>query len=371
MVAVEQSDVVVVGAGISGLAAARSLLDAGRKVIVLESRDRVGGRLQSVAVDGGAEGEPVPLDLGATWFWPGEPRVARLVEQLGLVTHPQHLDGDAVYHDPSGAQRLSGNPIDVPSFRFSAGAQSLPARLADTLPPGTVRLSTAVSRVELAEPNLTVSYEAGPAGESGSGAAGTIRAAHVVLALPPALAVHRIEFLPGLPERLAGLAAATPVWMGAVTKVVAVYPRPFWRDHGLAGAAISHLGPMREIHDMSGPDGMPAALFGFVPRPPADPAALDDAVIEQLATLFGPAAARPVELLKADWRQEPDTSPPGVDRLTAYQTFGHELYLRPAVGGRLHWSSTETGRVAPGHVEGALEAAERVVGQILHDGVEG
>ncbi len=108
-------DVAIVGAGISGLALARHLVDAGLDVVVLEARDRVGGRLH--AVDG--------FDLGATWFWPNEPRVQALIGDLGVPIHAQHLDGDAVYHDPGGMQRLDGNPIDVASGRFVGGASSL------------------------------------------------------------------------------------------------------------------------------------------------------------------------------------------------------------------------------------------------------
>jgi len=153
--------------------------------------------------------------------------------------------------------------------------------------------------------------------------------------------------------------------MGAIAKVVAVYDTAFWRADGLAGAAISHIGPMREIHDMSGPDGSPAALFGFAPGTIDQPTATADACLAQLVELFGPRAAEPLELVVHDWRAEQWTSPPGVERLTAYQTFGHPLYAEAAMGGRLHWCSTETATQAPGHIEGALVAAERAATAIL------
>jgi monoamine oxidase len=154
--------------------------------------------------------------------------------------------------------------------------------------------------------------------------------------------------------------------MGAITKVVAVYDRPFWREHGLAGAGISHIGPMREVHDMSGPDGIPAALFGFAASPDASAAPISRAaLIEQLVALFGVDAASPIELLVQDWRDDPYTSPPNVASLTNYGTFGHPLYAEPALDGRLHWASTETSTVNPGHVEGALHAAHRAAVAVL------
>ena len=182
--------------------------------------------------------------------------------------------------------------------------------------------------------------------------------------MSPATAVHLIDFGGALDGDVLALAEATPVWMGAFAKAVAWYERPFWRDAGLAGAAFSHAGPLREVHDMSGPDGSPAALFGFAPLQPGQPTPTHDEVLAQLAELFGDEAAGPAGLEIADWRAEPYTSPPGVDALGAYGAYGHPLFRQPALGGRLHWASTETATDAPGHVQGALSAATRAAAAI-------
>ena len=338
---------VVIGAGIGGLMVARHLTGAGHAVQVLEARDRLGGRLHATTTGGRR------LDLGATWFWPGERRVAELVTEFGITTHPQHLAGDAVFHDRPVAQRLDGNPLDVPSSRFSDSAIALVEGVAAALPDGTIHTSRPVSRIKRQEDGLVVHHSDG-----------IVHATHVVLAVPPATVVRSIEFEPPLPDRIAGLAANTPVWMGAIAKVVAVYDEPFWRTQGLSGSGISHLGPMRELHDMSGPDGDPAALFGFAPLGTDGQAPSREAVLAQLGELFGARAAEPVELVIQDWRAEPFTSAPGVAGLQNYQTYGHAGFAEP-VNGRLHWASTETSPVAPGHIEGALAAAERTAAAIL------
>ena len=83
-------DVAIVGAGLSGLIAARRLRARGRTVTVLEARDRVGGKMWTAAV-GGHHG-----DLGAHWIGPTQDRVAALARELGVRTEPQPLEGRAV-----------------------------------------------------------------------------------------------------------------------------------------------------------------------------------------------------------------------------------------------------------------------------------
>ena len=67
--------VIVVGAGLSGLAAARRLVAAGHDVLVLEGRDRVGGR-----TEGGHLADGTPIELGGQWIGPTQNRMYELVE---------------------------------------------------------------------------------------------------------------------------------------------------------------------------------------------------------------------------------------------------------------------------------------------------
>lgn len=340
--------VVVVGAGVAGLSLARTLIAAGSEVTVIEARDRVGGRLHSVRSDVG------PLDLGATWFWPGEARVGALTADLGLTVHPQFLDGDALFDDGTEVRRLDGNPLDVPSGRWTDGAHALAEGLAAALPAGTVSTGEAARTISVDGSDLVVETSRA-----------TYHAGHVALALPPALAVARLRFRPELDSQLAELARTTPVWMGAITKVVVSFTKPFWRTAGLSGSAVSHRGPLGELHDMSGPDGTPSALFGFAPRAPAG-GPDREAVIAQLVRLFGSEAHGAIDVHVHDWRAERWTSPADVEAHTGYHTYGHPAYAKPVFDGRLHWTSTETSPVAPGHVEGALAAAERTAAAILN-----
>jgi monoamine oxidase len=85
------TDVVVVGAGFSGLAAARKLAKAGKSVIVLEARDRVGGKVRNEVLDDGDITE-----AGGTYIGPTQTRMAALAKEYGVATYPTFDTGNTV-----------------------------------------------------------------------------------------------------------------------------------------------------------------------------------------------------------------------------------------------------------------------------------
>lgn len=87
-----EADVVIVGAGLSGMIAAREVLAAGLVPIVLEADERVGGRILTEEVLPG-----VPVELGAQWIGDTHDRMFRLAAELGVETFPQYDEGETSY----------------------------------------------------------------------------------------------------------------------------------------------------------------------------------------------------------------------------------------------------------------------------------
>ena len=98
-----EADVCVVGAGLSGLAAADGLRRAGASVVLLEARDRVGGRLETIRLAGG-----VPVDLGGQWLGAGQRRLAALARSLSIATFPTYTAGENLLALDGRRRRYSG-----------------------------------------------------------------------------------------------------------------------------------------------------------------------------------------------------------------------------------------------------------------------
>src|SRR5262245_41849414 len=86
------ADVVVVGAGLAGLAAAREASRLRLEPVVLEARDRVGGRTLNEGI-----GEGKIVEVGGQWVGPTQTRALELIDELGLETFPTYGEGKNLF----------------------------------------------------------------------------------------------------------------------------------------------------------------------------------------------------------------------------------------------------------------------------------
>ena len=101
-------DTVVVGAGVTGLTAAHRLVQGGQDVLVLEARDRVGGRLRTETH------HDSDFEIGGQWVSPDQSALIGLLDELGLETYPRYREGESLYVDREGvAHRFVGEALPV------------------------------------------------------------------------------------------------------------------------------------------------------------------------------------------------------------------------------------------------------------------
>jgi monoamine oxidase len=436
----ETADVIVIGGGLSGLSAARRLTEAGAQVVLLEARDRVGGRTFH-----GPIGDR-RFDLGAQFVGPTQDRVRALAAEFGLQIKPVVTTGKRIWelrHDrlefgqgnpplPLGtlldlphvmgrvdamATRVGAvSPWDAPdaaaldaqtaaswaaahsytentmdlltcstravfgadpdelSMLFVAfytaqgdslemltntqggaqdsiivgGTQQLALKLAEKLG-AVVRLNQPVSLVRQDEQGVSVTTQAGA----------TLRARHVVIAMPPA-AAERLQFDPPLPPARRELQQRAP--MGRYFKVIVTYDKPFWRDAGYSGEVASVPGPITASYDDDPGDGS-GALLNFIGGDHAlhwralPPDQQKQAVLDCLARWFGNAALKPTGYGFNPWGEQRFTGGAPVAVLAP----GVLSRLGPALRapcGRIYWAGTEAAEKWTGYMDGAIRAGE-------------
>ena len=346
-------DVAIVGAGLCGLALARTLVACGLVVQVIEARDRLGGRVFTQACESSGQ----PLDLGATWFWPEtEPRITALLAELGLASHPQHDPGDALWlTDPNRGPERRSEPggVHVGAKGITGGAARLVDALAASLPAGCLRTGLAVRDLRDLGAFIELQTDFGP----------NIQARQVVLAMAPRLVQEHILFEPPLPTAVGQALLATPTWMAAQAKSVTTFEQPFWRSAGHSGNAFVRHGQavLGEVFDAS--SGAGGALGGFVALNAGQrenfKRGLPLLIDSQLAQLFGPQAQSGHAVLQ-DWAREPWTCSTLDSKQPPEPPQNEPLLRQPLWEGRLFLGGSETAAHGAGHMEGALESADRL-----------
>lgn len=158
--------------------------------------------------------------------------------------------------------------------------------------------------------------------------------------------------------------------MGAVTKIHAVYERPFWREDGLNGQLVSDDGMLRITFDDSPEDGSYGMLVGFVAGHECrlfetwDQATRRAALLTDLRAAFGEKAGEPLELVEQRWMAEPFTRGGPVAVFSPGMLTGCGTALREPVG-PIHWAGTETAERWCGYIDGALTSGDRAAAEVL------
>ena len=353
-------DIAIVGGGLCGLALLRLLSGSGLDVVLFEARARLGGRVLSVPARGGHPGG----DLGPGWYWPDtQPLLNGLITELGLRTFAQHDQGISLYvggPDQPPAS-LGERPVHDGARRIDGGMGRIIEGLAHALPPARLQTGCWLHRLRDHGDHVELGFTDTAFGR-------TVRARHVVLALPPRLIDETLAFEPALPAELRAAMRDTPTWMAAQAKLLAACEQPVWRVFGCSGNAfVRHAqAVVGEVFDACDAAGTRAALGGFVTPPAALRRQIDlpAAVIGEFAKLFGPTL-RCTDFALQDWAAESLTcSRRDREQAESVHPGDAPLLRLPYWGGRLLFGGSETAARHAGYLEGALLAAARLAGEL-------
>ncbi|KAF2098756.1 putative amine oxidase [Rhizodiscina lignyota] len=458
-------DVIVVGAGLSGLRAAVDIYRAGLSVLVLEARDRVGGK--TLSLDSSGRGGKV--DVGAAWINDSnQSEMYKLAREFGfdlvkqrasglslsqgpggeVVTHPygsrepstpEDLEAlgalfDCINHRVAEGHlekpHLSPNAASLDSVTFSkfaadaggdvaaqaasslsaallgveadevsvlfmlnyiqsgtglenmssdlkhggqylrnrqAGNQQFSVRLAALLPHGSLRLSTAVSRVsQEASQGCKVETE-------GSGP--VFHAQRVILSIPTSN-LPSVIFEPPLPVAKQALAENTA--LGYYAKTIFVFGVPWWREAGLSGLMTSAKGPISFTRDTCVEADKQYSITCFIVGDSGrewskwSAAERRRQVEEQFDAVFGRTAREkgvevpaPINIIEKEWAKDPwALGAPSPVMMPGLLTSDAGKVIREPFE-KLHFVGTETALVWKGYMEGAVRSGVRGAQEVI------
>lgn len=417
-----ERDVIIVGAGFTGLVAASQLADAGLDVLLLEARSRVGGKVESTVLTNGRR-----VDTGGQFFCRDMPQLMALIKAHGTTPVMSYADGDIVFRPPvSPAEGLAlWHQVDALRERMIAtdpqdpelagltvaawvARQDIPSNVAQGflrlvkglwcrspdeisfayLASNDRRITNTHSELEmfLAETmhllaeriaanldhRLKLDARVTHVDHSPDRVTVKVRqelfsARKLVLALPPSM-TRRLSFAPALPDTVS---RALAVWAaGSAIKVHVAYARPFWRIDGLSGSVMWQ--EPQGLYACDASRGDYAGLIVFIGGPLAEEwhdkpqSELQTFILGLLVDAFGPEAGQPQEVHIRDWVADPWSGGAYSDVIVDLDAADAEDVLNQGAP-PVYFASSELSPSFPGYIEGAFVAGKQVAERVFSD----
>ncbi|MEC5158081.1 flavin monoamine oxidase family protein [Chryseobacterium sp. MP_3.2] len=343
--------IIIVGAGLSGFLTAYLLQKEGIPFKIVEARNRVGGRINTIYRENEA-----PIEMGATWFNSQHPHLIALLEELGIERFEQFMDSKVFYQtNPNLPAQIVEVPKNEPSYRISGGTSTLIDTLLQKLKPEDIILNQAVNHITINGKIITIKAEK------------VFQADMVVLALPPKLWANRITFEPEISKDLREIALHTHTWMEDSIKIALTFAKPFWKEENIPRTLFSNVGPVVEFYDQADTKNSKYALCGFINSAfqKLSKAERKQLVINQLKNIFGSSVTEFSHYEECVWSEDSECFQDSVSPLYPHQNNGNPIFRDTYFDQRLIFSGSETSSRFPGYMEGAVISAKETVRKIV------
>ncbi len=350
-----KTDVVIIGAGLTGLTLAYFLRDSPLSISIIEARNRIGGRIHTSTTSSGHK-----IEMGATWLGKKHRDLNTLLDQLNLNIYIQELGSTAIYEpiSTSPPQIVALPPNTDPSYRIAGGSTLLIDKLHNRLSPNTsISLSDVVSSVHIDTEGVKLKHTTG-----------LTEAKIVISTLPPYLLAHTIDIEPPLPDRLSEVMDQTHTWMGESIKVGFTYEQPFWRANDLSGTIMSNVGPIPEMYEHTDQDNQNHSLKGFLNSVYHTLSREErmELCLKQLEKYYGSVVRSYLSYEELVWSNEPYTYSAYHQHMLPHQNNGHKEYSSSPHKERFIIAGSETARAHPGYMDGAVSSAREVADKIIN-----
>lgn len=349
-------DNIIIGAGLSGLYCAWQLQQKNQDFIVLEAAAQTGGRIRAASKDNS-------IDTGATWFWPHQKNMLKLIADLKLSHFQQHVAGNTLFQHPNQENKVEVIQYQQGiSYRIKDGSSQIIRTLTEQATKDKLRLNSAVTKIAKVANNTKqfnewqiTSWD--PAATPKK--AVIYQSENIFIAVPPRMLSTHFSAHDWLSQEAIAHLQQQQTWMSAQAKYVAVYDKAWWRGNGHSGFAISHRGPLAEIHDAS-ENNKHSALFGFIGIPAQQRAKIDknqlnEACRKQVSEIFNMPA--PQQDFIQDWSTEEFvTSNLDIAESPKHGHVSLSLLGKDKDLTGIHFIGSEFSQTEPGYMEGAIDA---------------
>ena len=347
-----KTNVLIIGAGLTGMTLAYYLQKINVNVKIVEARNRLGGRIYTKL-----NPKQAPIELGATWLIPQQNSMLNLLKELNIDVFTQHYGKTAIYQpNPNQAAQLVQLPAsDNVSYRIKDGTQSIINALENTLIENTILLNQNIETIR-SENNILLAKTADE----------TFHAKHIISTLPPLLFLKSIKVEPALPEALTGVMTKTHTWVKDSIRSGFTYKNPFWKTGRTSGTIYSTNTPLQEYYDHSDSENHKHAIGGFMSSSVFEISKekRQQLALRQLQKYYGDDALDFKSYEECVWKNEKFTVTKSDFFLMPQQNNGHPLYKKAYLNKRLSIAGAETSSIFSGKMEGAINSANFVYNQL-------